>query len=100
MFAGLIFLANVSESTPDLIAFEVTCEVPKLIFAFLIICCLSLLKPHLIRKSVQYRKLSNVNISALKEDLRSSSLFSQTHSSLIFYNDTLAKIIVYANGYN
>ncbi len=26
LFAGLIFLANVSESTPDLIAFEVTCD--------------------------------------------------------------------------
>ena len=62
-----------------------------------VICCLSLLKPPLKKKSVQYRKLSNVNISALREDLRSSSLFSQTHSNtnelVESFNTTLSKLL-------
>ena len=47
-----------------------------------VICCLSLLKPPSIKKSVKCGKRSNVNISALKEDIRSSSLFSQTYLNI------------------
>ena len=62
-----------------------------------VICCLSLLKPPLKKKSVQYRKLSNVNISVLREDLRSSSLLSQTHLNINelaeSFNTTLSKLL-------
>ena len=47
-----------------------------------IICCPSVLKPPLLKKSVQHRKLKNINIFALKRDLLSSSLFSQSHPNL------------------
>ena len=47
-----------------------------------VICCLSLLKSPLIKKLLQYRKLGNVNISALKVDLHLSSNISQTHSNI------------------
>ena len=62
-----------------------------------VICCLSLLKPPLLKKSVQYRKLKNVNISALKEDLLSSNLRFQSHSNINEFaerfNTTLSRLL-------
>ena len=47
-----------------------------------IICNISLLKSPLVEKTMQYRKLKNVKISALKDDIRSSNLLSKTHSDI------------------
>ena len=64
-----------------------------------VICCLSLLKSPLIK--TLYRKLGNVNIPALKVDLRLSSNISQTHSNINklaeSFNITLSSLLeVYA----
>ena len=41
-----------------------------------------MLKPPLLKRSLQYRKLKNINIAVLKRDLLSSSLFSQCHPNI------------------
>ena len=54
-------------------------------------------KPPLVEKIIQYRKLKSVNISALKDDIRSSNLISKTHSDINelaeCFNTTLSTLL-------
>ena len=62
-----------------------------------IICHLTTPKPPLSEKTIHYRKLKNVDISALKKDLCSSDLFSQTSSNINdfvqCFNTTLSTLL-------
>ena len=54
-------------------------------------------KPSLIKKTIQYRKIKNVNISELKNDIRSSNLLSNTHYNINefaeCFNTTLSRLL-------
>ena len=54
-------------------------------------------KPSLIKKTIQYRKIKNVSISELKNDIRSSDLLSNTYSNINefaeCFNTTLFRLL-------
>ena len=54
-------------------------------------------KPSLIKKTIQHRKIKNVSISELKNDIRSSDLLSITHSNINefaeCFNTTLLRLL-------
>jgi len=54
-------------------------------------------KPSLIKKTIQYRKIKNVSISKLKNDIRSSDLLLNTHTNINefaeCFNTTLSRLL-------
>ena len=80
---------------------EILQETPKPDFCISdhisIISKILLPKPSLIKKTIQYRKIKNVNISELKNDIRSSNLLSNTHHNINefseCFNTTLSRLL-------
>ena len=76
-------------------------ETPKLDFCIsdhiTIISKILLSKPSLIKKTIQYRKIRNVSMSELKNDIRTSDLLSNTHSNINefaeCFNTTLSMLL-------